>query len=285
MATQAPNNLPMLYRGLEPLNRQAHGDKKVRRISTIPAVSDAHAVPVTVDEFMLTGRFFPIIFSTGDQPVPLALMGLHEGANTFFDAAGTLIDQGVYVPAYLRRYPFMLARLTEATDQLSLCFDPTSEAVGDFDEGDALFDGDNPSQATNDILAFCEQFEQAGQRTGAFMEELQGMGLLMDGEVAIQPEGTEQPFIYRGFQMVDEAKFRELRGDELRKMNQSGSLGLVMAHLFSLALVRDIFARHVNQGSGPHGFDPLGVGNASGQGTEDDTTRLNGGVGGEPAKV
>ena len=53
MATQAPNNLPLLYRGLEPLNRQAHGDKKVRRLESIPAVKEAHAVPVTVDEFML----------------------------------------------------------------------------------------------------------------------------------------------------------------------------------------------------------------------------------------
>lgn len=254
MATQAPNNLPLLYRGLEPLNRQAHGDKKVRRIESIPAVAEAHAVPVTVDEFMLAGRFFPIIFSTGEQPIPLALMGLHEGANTFFNAEGKLLDDAVYVPAYLRRYPFMLVRLSEDTDQLSLCFDPTSGAVGD--EGDALFDGDEPSQATADILTFCEQFEQAGQRTGAFMEELIKSGLLMDGEVAIQPEGSEQPFIYRGFQMVDENKFRELRGDELRKMNQSGSLGLVMAHLFSLALVRDIFARHVRQGSGPAGFAP-----------------------------
>ena len=264
MATQAPNNLPMLYRGLEPLNRQAHGDKKMHRLDSIPAVNQAHAIPVTVDEFMLAGRFYPIIFSAGEQPVPLALMGLHEGANTFFDAEGMLIDRSVYVPAYLRRYPFMLARLTEATDQLSLCFDPTSDAIGDFEDGEALFDGDNPSQATNEILAFCEQFEQAGQRTGAFMSELQSMGLLMDGEVAIQPEGSEQPFVYRGFQMVDEAKFRDLRGDELRKMNQSGSLALVMAHLFSLSLVRDIFARHVNQGSGPEGFSPP-VGSASAQ--------------------
>jgi hypothetical protein len=254
MATQAPTNLPLLYRGLAPLNRQDHGQKKLRRLETIPAVNEAHAVPVTVDEFMLAGRFFPIIFSTGEQSIPLALMGLHEGSNTFFDAEGKLLDDAVYVPAYLRRYPFMLARLTDDSDQLSLCFDPTSGAVGD--EGDALFDGDEPSKATNDILAFCEQFEQAGQRTGAFMEELNASGLLIDGEVAIQPEGSEQPFVYRGFQMVDENKFRELRGDELRKMNQSGSLGLVMAHLFSLALVRDIFARHVRQGSGPEGFTP-----------------------------
>ena len=143
MATQAPTNLPLLYRGLAPLNRQDHGDKKVRRLDTIAGINEAHAVPVTVDEFMLAGRFFPIIFSTGEQSIPLALMGLHEGANTFFDAEGKLLDDAVYVPAYLRRYPFMLARLTEATDQLSLCFDPTSGAVGD--EGDALFDGDEPS--------------------------------------------------------------------------------------------------------------------------------------------
>jgi hypothetical protein len=29
-----------------------------------------------------------------------------------------------------------------------------------------------------------------------------------------------------------------------------------MAHLFSLSLVRDIFARHVVQGTGPEGYNP-----------------------------
>jgi hypothetical protein len=83
------------------------------------------------------------------------------------------------------------------------------------------------------------------------MAELQKSGLLMEGEVAIQPEGAEQPFVYRGFQMVDEEKLRELRGDELRKMNQSGMLALIFAHLFSLTQIREIFARQVAQGKGP----------------------------------
>ena len=251
MASQAPNNLPLLYNDLEPISRQAHAEKKVRRLNGIPALGSTHAVPLTVDEFMLAGRFFPVIFSSGDSPVPLALMGLHEGTNTFFDAEGELRQAGIYIPAYIRRYPFILARLTEDTDQLSLCFDPTSAAVGESDEGDPIFDGEETSAATNEILAFCEQFEQAGQRTASFMAELKEMNLLMEGEVAIQPEGSESPFIYRGFQMVDEQKFRDLRGDELRKMNQNGMLSLVMAHLFSLALVRDIFARQVAQGTGP----------------------------------
>jgi hypothetical protein len=162
-----------------------------------------------------------------------------------------LIDREVYVPAYLRRYPFLLAKLRPESDELSLCVDPSSGAVGEFEDGEPLFDGDQPSEATKAVLQFCEQFETAGQRTGAFMEELKQANLLMEGEVAIQPEGQEQPFVYRGFQMVDEEKLRNLRGDELRKMNQNGMLALIFAHLFSLSQTRDIFSKQVAQGKGP----------------------------------
>jgi hypothetical protein len=253
MASVAPTapNLPLLYSALEPLNLQQHGSWKIRRLEKSPAMANVHAVPATVEEFPLLQRHYPIVFSVGENPVPLALMGLNEGVNVFLDQDGVLIDRDVYVPAYLRRYPFLLARLQPDSDELSLCVDPTAGAVGDFPEGEPLFDGDQPSETTKAILQFCEQFETAGQRTGAFMDELRASGLLMEGEVAIQPEGAEQPFIYRGFQMVDEEKFRELRGDELRKMNQSGMLGLIFAHLFSLSQTRDIFSRQVAQGKGP----------------------------------
>jgi hypothetical protein len=81
-----------------------------------------------------------------------------------------------------------------------------------------------------------------------FMKELKDLGLLMDGEVTIQMDGGEQPFIYRGFQMIDEKKLADLRGDQLRKMSQSGMLPLLYAHLFSLSLMRDIFARQAQAG-------------------------------------
>jgi hypothetical protein len=178
-------------------------------------------------------------------------MGLNEGVNVFLGADGRPHDTSIYIPAYIRRYPFLLARLRPDSDELSLCFDPASNAVGDFSDGELLFNGDQPSEATMAILQFCEQFEQAGQRTAAFMEDLKKSDLLMDGEVAIQPEGFEQPFVYRGFRIVDEEKLRELRGDELRKMNQNGMLPLVYAHLFSLAQMRDVFARQLQQGKAP----------------------------------
>jgi hypothetical protein len=252
MATAAPNqSLPLLYKALVPLNTGQHANFKIRPLDRAPDFGATHAVPATVDEFALLQRHYPIVFSVGDQPIPLALMGLNEGVNVFFDENGRTEDAGLYIPAYMRRYPFLLARLQQDSDELSLCFDPNSEAVGEFDEGEALFDGDQTTQTTQNILQFCEQFETAAQRTGGFVTELKKSGLLMDGEVAIQPPGVEQPFVYRGFQMVDEEKLRELRGDELRKMNQNGMLPLIFAHLFSMSHVRDLFSRQVIQGKGP----------------------------------
>ena len=51
--------------------------------------------------------------------------------------------------------------------------------------------------------------------------------------------------------MINEEKLRDLRGDQLRKINQSGMLPLIHAHLFSLQLMRDIFEAQVNLGKGP----------------------------------
>jgi hypothetical protein len=251
MASIAPNMLPILYNDLVPLNRNDHANFKVRKIEGLERLASVHAVPLTIDEFSMAQRHFPIVFSAGDNPLPIALMGLHEGTNTFFNKEGRVHDPNLYVPAYLRRFPFLLARLREDSDELSLCFDPTANVIGADIDGEPLFDGEEPSEATKAVLQFCEQFEQAAFRTQAFMNELASADLLMEGEVAIQPEGMEQPFIYRGFKMVDEEKFHNLRGDELRKLNQNGMLPLIMAHLFSLSVIREVFGRQVMQGTGP----------------------------------
>jgi hypothetical protein len=250
------NTLPLFYNDLQPLSSGQHGDWRARRIESASFFAKAHAIPLTVEEFVLAQRDFPIVFSVGPNPVPLALMGLNEGVNVFVDESGKLTSD-VYVPAYVRRYPFMLAKLRPDTEDLSLCFDPTADAIGAFEDGDPLFADNQPSDTTKAILGFCEQFETAGQRTAAFMKELTDLKLLIDGEVAIQPEGAEQPFIYRGFQMVSEDALRDLRGDVARKLMQSGLLPLVYAHLFSLSLVRDIFGRQMALGRVPTPAQPV----------------------------
>ncbi len=244
-------SLPLFYNGLEPLSSEVHANYRIQPQDTAPFLVGQHAIPVTVDEFPMVQRFMPIVFSAGDEAVPLALMGLNEGVNVFVGDDGRLVESNFYVPAYVRRYPYMLARLRPDAQELSLCFDPTAPSIGAFDEGEALFENGQPTETTRNILAFAESFEQAGARTQQFMAEVRELGLLMDGEMSIQPEGAEQPFVYRGFQMINEEKLNDLRGDQLRKMMKSGMLPLLHAHLFSLGLMRDVFGRQIQQDKVP----------------------------------
>lgn len=258
-APQQPQ-LPMFYQDLMPLNSRDHKSFRNRLQEAAPWLAKYHMVPLTVEEFIQAGRHFPIVFSSGESPLPLALMGLNDGVNTFVDDDGKLTDP-IYVPAYVRRYPFMLARLSPETEDLSLCFDPTSDAVGDFSEGEMLFnDDDSATEHTKAILAFCEQFEQAGQRTKMMTDELLKHDLLMEGEVGIERNSDPgKPYVYRGFRMVDHDKLREVDGETLAKWNKDGMLPLIYAHLHSLELMRTIFARQEEQGKTPaQGQQPAG---------------------------
>ena len=86
MASEAQNQqLPLLYSALEPLSSNAHRNMKLKVVEKAPVLAKAHAIPVTVDEFPLLARHYPIIFAIGDRPVPLALMGLSEGVNAFLE--------------------------------------------------------------------------------------------------------------------------------------------------------------------------------------------------------
>jgi hypothetical protein len=241
MASQPTAQLPLFYENLIPLTSELHADHGVVERKDLAFARATHAVPITVDEFVMAQRHYPIVFSDGADAVPLALVGLRDGENLFVDQDGKWADNA-YIPAYIRRHPFMLARLTPDAQVLSLVFDDKAGLVSP-DAENKLFDAEKqPSETTKNILAFCEQFEQAVARTKSFMDELAKLGLLMDGQAQIQNVGMEQPATFAGFRMVDEQKLQNLRGDQARKMVQNGMLGLVYAHLFSLSQMRNLFS-------------------------------------------
>jgi hypothetical protein len=250
MATAPQNALPLFYNQLVPISLEDHGNLRARRTDKAAWLANQHAIPLTVEEFPAAQRNFPIVFSVGDNPVPLGLMGMSEGVNVFVSDDGT-VEENVYVPAYARRYPFMLARLTPQSEELSLCFDPTSDLVGTFEEGSLFFEDGQPSEHIRNTLSFCEQFEIAGNKTANFVKELEKHDLLMDGELTFNRDDLEKPMVYRGFKIVSQEKLRDLRGDVLRAWNKNGMLALVFAHLISLDLVRDVFARQASQGKLP----------------------------------
>ena len=287
MASAPQPQLPLFYKDLLPLNSRDHGDWKVGSFENAEFLASTHAIPLTVDEFVDAQRDYPIVFTAGENPLPIALMGLNEGVNTFIGDDGKLVSR-VYVPAYVRRYPFILAKLQQDSDDMSLCFDPSAGVIGKRDDGNVLFrevtaedvaeqeaklaeiaeeQGEGalvelpqklsvgeiiPTEYTQNVLDFCRKFEEAGQRTRNFLEELKKLDILMDGEIAItRSDAPDTPFVYRGFRMVDENKLRELPAETTEALNKNGMGMLIHAHLFSLNLMRTVFERQSAQGKVP----------------------------------
>ncbi|MFL0356297.1 SapC family protein [Erythrobacter sp. GH1-10] len=251
MASAPQPQLPLFYKDLLPLNSRDHSDWKAGSFENANFLASTHAIPLTVDEFVDAQRNYPIVFTAGDNPLPIALFGLNEGVNTFIDKDNKL-EAGVYVPAYVRRFPFMLAKLQKDSEDMSLCFDPSAGVIGKRDDGNALFENGEPTEYTQNVLDFCKKFEEAGQRTRQFLDELKKLDILMDGEIAItRNDMPDKPFVYRGFRMVDEKKLRELPAATVEEMNKSGIAMLIHAHLFSLNLMRTIFERQSAQGKVP----------------------------------
>ena len=194
----------------------------------------------------------PIVFSAGENPVPLALMGLNEGVNVFVDEDGKPLQPTSTCRPMSAAIPSARPAAARTRRSCRSASIRPSDLVGEFDEGEPLFDGDKPSEHHQRHPQVLRGF-RAGRRSAPApsSRSCRSSDLLIDGEVSIQPNDAEQPFIYRGFRMVDEEKLRELRGDQLRKINQNGMLPLIIAHLFSLSLMRDIFGQQMAQGKVP----------------------------------
>lgn len=231
----------VIYSKVVPIVRDLHSDYGFSGLSNAALFGKMHAIPLAVDEFGVAHRDYPIVFGLGEGAAPLALVSLREGHNVFVDAAGQW-EVGRYVPAWVRRYPFLLAKVSAEAAELTLCFDESAGLVTP-EAGEKLFVGEDPSETTKRILAFCEQFERAAQHTRSVVTELERLELLIDGEAAIRRTDLAQPAVFRGFRMVDEKKLQALKPAQAHKLVESGLLGLVYAHLLSLGLLPQLFER------------------------------------------
>jgi len=235
-----PAALPQFYRTVTPLMSQLHRTLVLRDEARpdYRHAAGSPAIVLTTDEFIPAQADYPIVFSSGENPMPVVLTGMPGGTNRHVDQDGQWHGER-YVPAYVRRYPFLLAKLDDKATDLTLCFDSESDRFVEGEEGN-LFAGDEPTERAREILSFCEQFEAAIRRTEAFVGELRDLDLLIEAEASAPGEdGT--PRILRGFQMVSEDKLKGLRGDQYRKLVQSGALALIFAHLFSLRRIGTLF--------------------------------------------
>jgi hypothetical protein len=217
------------------LNRERHRRLKLdRRDGQFGFARSTNSVLLAATEIGDAAKDYPVVFvaGPGGQYVLAALLGLRERENLFVGADGHW-RAGAYLPAFVRRYPFVLAEGGDGP--LTVCVDESFPGLGDT-EGQALFDEDGQDSALlTDATDFLKRFHAEMQRSRAFTARLAALGLLAPKTIRASRDGQQE--ILDGFHVVDEQKLRALDDAQALELFRCGDLFLIHAHLCSLGNV------------------------------------------------
>lgn len=224
--------LPLFYSSPAPLDSKKHEKMGLKKNFGLAFTKNVNAVPINLIEMPQICHFYPIAFSPDSNATPVAIMGLRDNENLFVDAKGVW-EQDTYIPAYIRRYPFIFSELP-TVEQLTLCVDMSKDVVDESGNSDQKFfeaDG-KPSQLSRNALEFCKSYHAAAQQTIEFSKMLAGSGLLVEREARINV-GNKSMINFSGFRIVDEQKLAELPDAAFLEWRKKGWLPFLYAHLFS----------------------------------------------------
>ncbi|MEO6801308.1 MAG: SapC family protein [Rhodanobacter sp.] len=230
----------IFYEHPVPLNRADHKQLRLRGVPHMKFAMNAHSVPLTVAEFGVAARDLMIVFAGTEvaNAGPIALLGLRQNENLYVDAQGQW-GRNTYIPAFVRRYPFVLGEKPEGQEggDFTVFLDDKFEGFTT-DDGQRLFneDGTDTELLTN-AVGFLSEFQQNIERTRAFMQQLVKHNLLEPRNVQLhkgEPD-SGQGITLNGLFMVNEEKLRALDEKVTHELMREGTLGWVYAHLLSLA--------------------------------------------------
>jgi hypothetical protein len=229
---EAPHpTLPVFYHRPRPLNAGHDHGWSLQPTPDFRYACATNSLLLGASEFAPAMRSYPIVFTSTEPRVAVAVLGLEGDENLFVNEDGNW-REGAYIPAYVRRYPFIFLEQPDK-DELTLCIDEASGLLTQ-NEHRLLFEAGEPSQLTRNALEFCREFHQQTLTSAAFVGELARHGLLVPNEArAVLNSGKEMTL--RDFQIVDEAKFNALPDDVFLEWRRRGWLSLVYCHLLSMA--------------------------------------------------
>lgn len=244
----------LFYEHPVPLNRSAHKDLRLKPVPSLKFAMSAHSVPLTGVEFGIAARDMLIVFAGQSEKDagPIALLGLRQNENLFVDAEGHW-EAAMYVPAFVRRYPFVLAEKPPAADgqpqndEMTVFLDEKYEGFGQ-SEGERLFKDDGTdSELLTNAVKFLGEFQENVSRTRWFMDQLTAHDLLEPRTINLRKEGKDgaegRAINLNGLFVVSEEKLRALDDKTMLELARNGVLGWVYAHLMSLSNIDRLVRR------------------------------------------
>ncbi|NML43937.1 SapC family protein [Ramlibacter sp. G-1-2-2] len=214
------------------LDRVRHRQRRVRPSTSFGFARKANSLYLAGVEFGEACKEYAVVFTRGGNGriVPVVMLGLRSRENLFVDAQDRWT--GRYVPAFVRRYPFVLAELPGQS--LGVCIDEAYPGLNET-EGEALFDAEGrDTPYLRNALDFLTQYQREYVRTEAFCQRLEQAGLLTEMNArADLVDGRS--FTVGSLLVVDEKKLLALPDAVALSLFRSGEMHLVSMHLLSLS--------------------------------------------------
>jgi len=222
----------MIYESAVPVSHARHGTWSVEAGTDFTFSKGINSVPLTAVEFPSAAADYVIIFAgSGEAVVPAVLLGFRDRENLYLSDDGGWKSK--YVPAFLRRYPFVFSSSDEGKT-FTLCIDESFSGFNQQQRGQPLFEGEGkPSQYTDKVLKFLQQYQAEFQRTQAFCKKLKDMNLLESMRAQIRLDSGES-IALTGFMVVDRARLKTLSSDKLAELAKTDELELIYIHLQSM---------------------------------------------------
>lgn len=236
----------LFYENAVPVSSDRHKKISVKTGANYKFAGKVNSVPLTAIEFGQAAVEYPIVFSGNETTVmPCAILGATATKNLFVQEDGTW--GGKYVPAFIRRYPFVFAQ-DQSGKSLILHIDESFEGCNKDGRGERLFDSEGAqTQYLKNVLAFLQDYQQRFNRTQIFCKRLVDLDLLRPMEAQFSlPSGERQSL--SGFQTVDREKLKAISNDDLGKMLRTDELECIFLHLASMRHFSSIAERFSLEG-------------------------------------
>lgn len=231
----------MMYQNLEILNKVEHKEQSVKEIKDFSFAKELTNAPITVSEFFEACKNYPIFFAKDKDENWFAsvMLGYKENTNVFVNDKGEW-DKLHYVPAFVRRYPFIFIEQENNKEQLLVALDKDYLSSNKKDVSRKLFDdkGEN-SEFLNNVLTFLNQFQNDSIATKEFIKQLDEWELLEEKTATVVTPNQEQ-FNLTGVFIVNEEKLKHLSKKKKDDINDKNAIPLITAHLISLSNIQKL---------------------------------------------
>jgi len=222
----------LIYETAVPVSSGRHAKCSVEAGTGFGFARNLNSVPLMAVEFPQATAEYAVVFAqSGDDVVPVVILGARQNENLYL--ADDNAWRAKYVPAFIRRYPFVFSP-SEDGKTFTLCVDEAFQGLNYLGRGQALFteDGKHTPYVDN-VLKFLQEYRSQFLRTQAFCKKIKELDLLepMQAQFTL---GSGEKMSLGGFMVVDRKRLKALPADTLSQLAGNDELELIYLHLQSM---------------------------------------------------